>query len=107
MFVLVIVDRNSVKYRKLLYYVYLILSIAFTVLFAAGIIVLALSDIANTQFEQVCRENTDLYPGKYTVLSDCVSYMNNMAISFMSVMFLIFVPIRFALCRVLKHGYEE
>ena len=66
LFVLVIVDRNSVKYRKFLYYIYLILSIAFAVMFAAGILMLSFTNIANPQFEQVCRENPDLYPGKYT-----------------------------------------
>ena len=105
LFVLVLVDKHSVTYRKLLYYVYFTLSIAFAVLFAAAIIVLAVSDLANPQFETACRDNPDLYPGKYTVLSDCIGFINKMAITFMSIMFLIFVPIRFAMCRVLKHGY--
>ena len=66
-----------------------------------------MSDIANDQFEEACRANSDLYPGKYSNLSDCISFLNKMAIIFMAVMFLIFVPIRFALCNVLKHGYKE
>ena len=105
-FILVAVDKHSVKYRMLLYYVYFILSISYAVLFAAGILVVALTDVADSQFEQVCRNNDDLYPGKYTVLSDCVSFLSKVSIGFMSVMFLICVPLRFALCHVLNIGYK-
>ena len=100
------VKKTSLTYRKWLYYAYLTMTICFTVLFAAGILVLALSEVAYPQFEQVCRGNADLYPGKYTELSDCIVFINKTAIGFMSVMFLIFVPIRFAWCHVLKYGYE-
>ena len=105
-FILVAVDKQSVFYRKMLYYVYLTLSIAFTISFAAAILVLALSDLADPQFEQVCKDNDDLYPGKYTELPDCVSFLNKVAISFMTFLFLIFVPLRFLLCHVLKIGYR-
>ena len=104
-FILVAVDKQSVFYRKMLYYVYLALSIIFTLCFAAFILVLALSDLADPYFEKACEDNDDLYPGKYTELADCVSFLNKIAISFMTFLFLFAVPFRFLLCHVLKVGY--
>ena len=43
----------------------------------------------------------------YTDLNDCVSFVDKVMIVAMAICFLIFVPLRFILARVLYHGYLE
>ena len=45
-FILVAVKKTSLTYRKWLYYLYLAMTICFTVIFAAGILALAFSEMA-------------------------------------------------------------
>ena len=107
LFLLTVISPKNFKYRKTLYIVYLVLSIGFTVVFAAAVITLSFSRIADDTFEEACRSNTDLYPGKYPLLTDCVEFLHKIAIFVSVVMFCIAVPVRFALARVLYYGYKE
>ena len=55
--ILTIIDRHKPSYRKFLYYIYLILTIFCTILFAVAIFVVAFSDYVEQYFEELCAEN--------------------------------------------------
>ena len=107
LFGLTVYDQHNVTFRKLLYWVYFVLSIAFAVTFAFAIVFLAVTDYVDDEFERACRDTPELYPEKYSDLDNCVSFLHNCAIAMMCLLFLIAVPIRFALANVLKYGWKE
>lgn len=104
-FTLVAVKRNCVTRWRLLHYCYLTLSVGWTILFVVAIVVLCVTSIAEPKFEQICQGNPDLYPGGFKKLDHCVDYLHKWFIAALSVIFLIFVPVRFAMSRVIWHGY--
>ena len=83
-FAAVLCDRESASIRELLYKFYLVLSIGLAIMFAVQIGMIAFSD--NPKY--------DYYERSTCVIVGCVA-------------FCIFVPIRFALCRVLYYGWDE
>ena len=107
LFILTVIKRNSVTIRKYLYWVYYVLSIAFAVLFAVAIIAFCFLDFADESFEDTCEETPELYPNKYERMSDCISFLRTLAIVVLCIVYLISVPIRFALARVLYYGWKE
>ena len=107
LFALTIVKPHSIGIRQWLFYIYMTLSVCFTIMFAIAIIAICFTDIAEDVFEQACLDSPTLYPGKYQKLHECVGYIHNIAIAAMVVLFLICVPLRFSLARVLKYAWKE
>mmetsp|Transcript_20933 Transcript_20933/g.25730 ORF Transcript_20933/g.25730 Transcript_20933/m.25730 type:complete len:82 (+) Transcript_20933:317-562(+) len=68
---------------------------------------MAFTGIADEIFEKACDDSPTLYPGKYSEMLDCVGYIHNIAIAAMCILFLVAVPLRFALARVLKYAWKE
>ena len=107
MFVLTVFKRHSKTLRKWLYYCYLGFSICFAVTYAITIFVVAFTNLSDDIFKRACLNTKKLYPEKYQNLTDCMGYIHNIAIASMTVAFLVIVPFRFAIARILKYGWLE
>ena len=71
-----------------------------------AILYISFSDLINPELENTCNEDSGLKE-KYPDLDHCVNFLHKVAIVVMCLMFVIFVPIRFLLWRVIYHGWKE
>ena len=107
MFVMTVFKRHSKTLRKWLYYSYLGFSICFAVTYAITILVMAFTNFSEDIAKRACLNSEKLYPDKFQNLTDCIGYIHNIALTSMSVAFLVIVPSRFAIARILKYGWLE
>ena len=71
------------------------------------IIVIEFTNFSDSMFEKACEDNPTLYPGKFSLMNDCEGYIHNIAVAVMTIIFLVYAPLRFALARILKYAWLE
>ena len=104
---LIILDKHSVAKRKIAYYYYLTTSILVTLALIIFTVLLAVSDLYNSELNDSCTANMDLYPVTFNTVADCVADLRKRAVLYFSIFLVFFVVIRFALVRVFKWGMLE
>ena len=107
-FLLVAYDSQNIKYRKMLYYAYTVVTVGFVISMIAVLFFVIFGDDIDAYFNQACYvDNSDQYPEFFGTLDECESFFHNVAIAAIVGTFIIGVPIRVMLNRVLYYGWKE
>ena len=110
-FTLICCSWRSVAVRKIVFVAYFTLTLFYLLSFVAIALFVGFDKEgprdARHKFETYCRNHSDLYPGDFDTLPECVSFVKFVFIGVFLVCALIEVAIRLLFCKILYWAWTE